>query len=119
MKFFDKLYGFGKFSLGYHQHFQTTTTTVPPAKACEKQKTDLIFLLDGSSSIGEDLFKDDVLKFVHKFADLFEIGPDSTRAGVIQYSTRNRMEFPLNQYVQKNTLLKAIDQIQYLRGGTS
>lgn len=44
--------------------------------------------------------------------DLFEIGPDRTRVGLIQYSDQIRHEFDLNQYTDKASVLRAITETQ-------
>lgn len=85
---------------------------------CPKQKTDLVFLVDGSGSIGSYVFKNEVLRFVKEFVELFEIGLDKTRVGLIQYSDQIRHEFDLNQYTNKDSLLHAITSTQYLTGLT-
>ena len=77
--------------------FQTT---------CPKQATDLMFLIDGSGSIGSFVFRDEVLRFVREFVDLFDIGRENTRVGVIQYSDQIRHEFDLGQYQDKQGVLQ-------------
>ncbi|CAJ0578738.1 unnamed protein product, partial [Mesorhabditis spiculigera] len=102
----------------------SSSASLPPGRVCTvqttcpKQKTDLIFLIDGSGSIGSYVFKNEVLRFVKEFVDLFEIAPDRTRVGLIQYSDQIRHEFDLNQYPDKVSLLRAIGETQYLTGLT-
>ncbi|PAV59374.1 hypothetical protein WR25_03507 [Diploscapter pachys] len=97
---------------------------LPPGRVCTvqttcpKQKTDLVFLIDGSGSIGSYVFKNEVLRFVREFVELFEIGPDQTRVGLIQYSDQIRHEFDLNQHPTKSQVLRAITDTQYLTGLT-
>uniref|UniRef100_A0A915D433 Transmembrane cell adhesion receptor mua-3 n=1 Tax=Ditylenchus dipsaci TaxID=166011 RepID=A0A915D433_9BILA len=97
---------------------------LPPGRVCTvettcpKQKTDLMFLIDGSGSIGSYVFKNEVLRFVRDFLELFDVGLDNTRVGLIQYSDQIRHEFDLNQYGDKQSLLQAIAQTQYLTGLT-
>ncbi|KAI1731796.1 calcium-binding EGF domain-containing protein [Ditylenchus destructor] len=86
--------------------------------SCPKQKTDLMFLIDGSGSIGSYVFKNEVLRFVRDFLELFDVGLDNTRVGLIQYSDQIRHEFDLNQYGDKQSLLQALAQTQYLTGLT-
>ncbi|KAL3093349.1 hypothetical protein niasHS_005863 [Heterodera schachtii] len=86
--------------------------------SCPKQRTDLIFLIDGSGSIGSQVFRNEVLRFIKEFIELFDIGLDNTRVGLIQYSDQIRHEFNLNQYSDKQSLLRAVDQTQYLTGLT-
>ncbi|KAI3415661.1 hypothetical protein GPALN_005254 [Globodera pallida] len=86
--------------------------------SCPKQRTDLIFLIDGSGSIGSQVFRNEVLRFLKEFIELFDIGLDNTRVGLIQYSDQIRHEFNLNQYSDKQSLLQAVDHTQYLTGLT-
>ncbi|KHN76197.1 Transmembrane cell adhesion receptor mua-3 [Toxocara canis] len=85
---------------------------------CPKQKTDLMFLVDGSGSIGSYVFKNEVLRFVKEFVELFDIGLDNTRVGLIQYSDQIRHEFDLSQYTDKASVIQAISQVHYLTGLT-
>jgi hypothetical protein len=70
----------------------SSSANLPPGRvcvvqtSCPKQKTDLMFLIDGSGSIGSFVFKNEVLRFVREFVELFEIGHEKTRVGLIQYS---------------------------------
>lgn len=77
-----------------------------------------MFLIDGSGSIGSYVFKNEVLRFVREFLELFDVGLDNTRVGLIQYSDQIRHEFDLNQYADKQSLLQAIASTQYLTGLT-
>ena len=63
-------------------------------------------------------FSFQVLRFISDFVELFDIGQENTRVGLIQYSDQIRHEFDLNQYSDKNSLLQAIAQTQYLTGLT-
>lgn len=49
-----------------------------------------MFLVDGSGSIGSDVFGDEVLRFISEFIDLFDVGPDQTRVALVQYSDQIR-----------------------------
>ncbi|KHJ87371.1 von Willebrand factor type A domain protein [Oesophagostomum dentatum] len=53
---------------------------------CPVQATDLVFLIDGSGSIGSYIFQTEVLRFLAEFTDLFVIAPDKSRVSVVQYS---------------------------------
>lgn len=59
-----------------------------------------------------------VLRFIQEFIELFDIGLDNTRVGLIQYSDQIRHEFDLNQYADKASVHQAISQVQYLTGLT-
>lgn len=77
-----------------------------------------MFLIDGSGSIGADIFSNEILRFVSEFIDLFDIGPDQTRVGLIQYSDQIRHEFDFGQHNNKNELKNAILKVEYLTGLT-
>uniref|UniRef100_A0A8C2FM79 Collagen alpha-1(XII) chain n=1 Tax=Cyprinus carpio TaxID=7962 RepID=A0A8C2FM79_CYPCA len=78
---------------------------------------DLVFLVDGSWSVGRENFKF-ISSFIAAMADAFDLGEDKTRVGVVQYSTDTRTEFNLNQYFKRAELLRAIDSLPYKGGNT-
>lgn len=53
-----------------------------------------------------------------EFVELFDIGLDNTRVGLIQYSDQIRHEFDLSQYRDKASVIQAISQVHYLTGLT-
>lgn len=79
--------------------------------------TDLVFLVDGSWSVGRNNFKY-ILDFIAALVSAFDIGEEKTRVGVVQYSSDTRTEFNLNQYYQQEDLLAAIKRIPYKGGNT-
>ncbi|KAG7460637.1 hypothetical protein MATL_G00200820 [Megalops atlanticus] len=78
---------------------------------------DLVFLVDGSWSVGRENFKH-IRSFIAAMAGAFDIGEDKTRVGVVQYSTDTRTEFNLNQYTRRGELLRAINSLPYKGGNT-
>ncbi|XP_057208625.1 collagen alpha-1(XII) chain isoform X2 [Triplophysa rosa] len=78
---------------------------------------DLVFLVDGSWSVGRDNFKF-IRSFMAAMAGAFHLGDDKTRVGVVQYSTDIRTEFNLNQYFRRADLLRAINNLPYKGGNT-
>uniref|UniRef100_A0A915PRP0 Uncharacterized protein n=1 Tax=Setaria digitata TaxID=48799 RepID=A0A915PRP0_9BILA len=102
----------------------SSNAKLPPGRVCTlqtncpAQPTDLVFLLDGSGSIGLDTFQQEVLRFVKDFIELFDVSPEQTRVAVIQYSDVIRHEFDLNQYYSAQQMKQAIDRIEYLTGLT-
>lgn len=46
------------------------------------------------------------------------IGKDEVHVGVLQFSTIQQQEFPLNQYYSKEEMSRAIDAMQQIGGGT-
>ncbi|XP_062981009.1 collagen alpha-1(XII) chain isoform X2 [Elgaria multicarinata webbii] len=79
--------------------------------------TDLVFLVDGSWSVGRSNFKY-ILDFIVTLVSAFDIGEDRTRVGIVQYSSDTRTEFNLNQYFTKRDLIEAIKRIPYKGGNT-
>uniref|UniRef100_A0A8C5MQ23 Collagen type XIV alpha 1 chain n=1 Tax=Leptobrachium leishanense TaxID=445787 RepID=A0A8C5MQ23_9ANUR len=94
-------------------------TTIPPAReVCKSAKADLVFLVDGSWSIGDDNFNK-VIQFLYSTAGAFaDIGPEATQVAIAQFSDDARTEFKLNAYKSKISLLNAIRRIAYKGGNT-
>lgn len=78
---------------------------------------DLLFLLDGSWSVGRANFKL-VRGLVAAVTSAFQVGEDKTRVGVVQYGDDARTEFNLNSHTTRPTLLRAIGSMAYKGGGT-
>ncbi|XP_073348827.1 collagen alpha-1(XII) chain [Pagrus major] len=78
---------------------------------------DLVFLVDGSWSVGKPNFKY-IRSFISATAGAFQIGEDKTRVGVIQSSDDTRPEFNLNTHLTRPALLRAIGSLQYKGGDT-
>ena len=84
---------------------------------CSSKGIDLVFVLDGSGSVGATDFMTSKT-FVNDIVDFFEIGSENTRVGVIQYSSSVNIEFHLNQYTDKMSIQQAIANISYMGGST-
>ncbi|XP_074547779.1 collagen alpha-1(XII) chain [Halichoeres trimaculatus] len=78
---------------------------------------DLVFLVDGSWSVGRENFRH-IRSFIGAMAGAFDIGEDKTRVAVVQYSTDTRTEFPLTRYTRRGDLLQAISSLPYKGGNT-
>nr|XP_040055050.1 collagen alpha-1(XII) chain isoform X2 [Gasterosteus aculeatus aculeatus] len=78
---------------------------------------DLVFLVDGSWSVGRENFKH-IRSFIASLAGAFDIGEEKTRVAVVQYSTDTRTEFPLTRYSRRGDLLQAINNLPYKGGNT-
>ncbi|XP_045081348.1 collagen alpha-1(VII) chain-like [Coregonus clupeaformis] len=95
-----------------------TETTVGPGPVCGKVKADIVFLVDESWSIGSNNFaklKDFLFRVVTYFP---VIGPQGTQIAVVHYSDEPRIEFKLNDYKNRNSVLKALRGIRYGGGNT-
>lgn len=75
-------------------------------------------VLDSSGSIGYYDYLQ-VIEFAYKFADSLVIGPTENQVGVITFSSSGRVVFNLNTYSDKINLLRAINNIPYISGGTN
>ncbi|KAF5892201.1 collagen alpha-1(XII) chain-like isoform X3, partial [Clarias magur] len=93
--------------------------TIPPGWAvCKGAKADVVFLIDGSWSIGEDSFHK-VRQFVFSIMGAFDvISPSGMQVAFAQYSDDARTEFNLNTYNDKGTALSALQLIRYKGGNT-
>uniref|UniRef100_A0A674ES42 Collagen type XII alpha 1 chain n=1 Tax=Salmo trutta TaxID=8032 RepID=A0A674ES42_SALTR len=93
--------------------------TIPPAWAvCKGAKADVVFLIDGSWSIGEDSFRK-VVQFVFSMIGAFDvIGSTGMQVSFVQYSDEAKTEFRLNSYSDKGNALAALQLIQYRGGNT-
>ena len=80
-------------------------------------KADVVFVLDGSGSVGSSNFL--LMKgFAKHLVGKFSVARDQLRVGVVQYSSSSRVEFNLNRYSSAASVYKAIDNIRYKRGYT-
>ncbi|XP_034555947.1 collagen alpha-1(XII) chain [Notolabrus celidotus] len=93
--------------------------TIPPAWAvCKGAKADVVFLIDGSWSIGDESFSK-VINFVSSMIGAFDvIGPSGMQVSFVQYSDDAKTEFRLNAYQDKGILMSAVTQIRYRGGNT-
>uniref|UniRef100_A0A8D0AFH4 Collagen type XII alpha 1 chain n=1 Tax=Sander lucioperca TaxID=283035 RepID=A0A8D0AFH4_SANLU len=97
---------------------QLTITPVDKSGKCSVSAiADLVFLVDGSWSVGRENFKH-IRSFIGALAGAFDIGVDKTRVAVVQYSTDTRTEFPLTRYNKRGDLLQAINSLPYKGGNT-
>lgn len=78
---------------------------------------DIIFLVDGSWSIGTKNFKI-VQELLYTMVNGFDIGLDKICVDMIQYSDVPYTEFLLNTYYNKNGILQKIQKLRYKGGGT-
>uniref|UniRef100_A0A8C3S8M0 Matrilin 4 n=1 Tax=Chelydra serpentina TaxID=8475 RepID=A0A8C3S8M0_CHESE len=89
-------------------------------KTCNKCKSghvDLVLVIDGSKSVRPQNFEL-VKQFVNQIVDFLDVSPHGTRVGLVQYSSRVRTEFPLNQYKTAEDIKKAVLRVEYMEKGT-
>ena len=85
---------------------------------CGLAKTDLVIILDASTSVGQDNFQK-MLQFVKDFLANADIDSGNVQAGILTYSTSVKIEFQIGQYKTSTELQKAIDGIPYTYGSTN
>uniref|UniRef100_A0A672RRK8 Si:ch211-62a1.3 n=1 Tax=Sinocyclocheilus grahami TaxID=75366 RepID=A0A672RRK8_SINGR len=78
---------------------------------------DIVFLVDGSTSIGETNFQQ-IREFISSLVEKFEVAPDRIRIGLVQYSDTPYTEFSLSTYQNKEEILSYIQNLHYKTGGT-
>uniref|UniRef100_A0A4W6EVE4 Collagen alpha-1(XII) chain n=1 Tax=Lates calcarifer TaxID=8187 RepID=A0A4W6EVE4_LATCA len=97
----------------------TPPPTIPPAWAvCKGAKADVVFLIDGSWSIGEESFTK-VVHFVSSVIGAFDVvGPSGMQVSFVQYSDGAKTEFKLNSYQDKGVAMSSLYHIRYRGGNT-
>lgn len=78
---------------------------------------DIVFLVDGSSSIGPTNFQE-VRVFLRSVVSGLDIGPNKVRVGLVQFSDEPHQEFLLKDHMDKRSLLTAVENFPYRQGGT-
>lgn len=113
----------GNFLKKIHNEIWTQVSTHAEQMELDKtgcvdtKEADIYFLIDGSSSIRKKEFEQ-IQIFMSSVVDMFPIGPNNVRVGVVQYSHRNEVEFPVSRYTKGVDLRKAVWNIKQLKGGT-
>lgn len=93
--------------------------TIPSAlEVCKGAKADLVFLIDGSWSIGDDSFAK-VRQFVFSMIGAFDVvSHEGMQVSFVQYSDDAKTEFKLNTYHDKGMVLSALQMVNYRGGNT-
>ncbi|XP_065270657.1 matrilin-4 [Emys orbicularis] len=84
---------------------------------CKSSHVDLVLVIDGSKSVRPQNFEV-VKQFVNQIVDFLDVSAHGTRVGLVQYSSRVRTEFPLNQYKTAEDIKKAVLKVEYMEKGT-
>ncbi|XP_034296076.1 von Willebrand factor A domain-containing protein 2 isoform X5 [Pantherophis guttatus] len=78
---------------------------------------DILFLLDGSYSIGKASFERSKYLTI-KLCDALDISPEKVRVGAIQFSNTPHLEFPLDAYFTKHEIKDQLKKIMFKGGRT-
>lgn len=84
---------------------------------CKDQPGDVMFLIDSSGSIYPEQY-DKMKEFMHSVINTSFIGEKDVRVGVMQFSTEEELVFPLNRHFTKAEMLKTINDMEQMGGGT-
>ncbi|XP_021374100.1 mucin-22-like [Mizuhopecten yessoensis] len=84
---------------------------------CSNTRTDVVFLLDASGSVGSSNFV--LMKFfIKNITAKILLGPTAIQVSVVTFASVPRYEFWLNEHYGALTLNPAIDSIVYTNAGT-
>ncbi|KAM7339691.1 hypothetical protein ACRRTK_000306 [Alexandromys fortis] len=81
----------------------------------EVNKRDIVFLVDGSSSLGQSNFNA-IKDFIAKVIQRLEIGHDLVQVSVAQYADTVKPEFYLNTYSTKRDAIASVRKMKPLEG---
>ncbi|TSK16118.1 Collagen alpha-6(VI) chain [Bagarius yarrelli] len=92
-------------------------STAQKTVCTQEALADIVFLVDGSWSIGTENFQK-VREFLLTLVNSFDVSPDKVQIGLVQYSFSPHTEFLLNSFENKQNILDYITTLPYRGGGT-
>ncbi|XP_045742247.1 collagen alpha-1(XX) chain [Mirounga angustirostris] len=93
------------------------TPASPQFRCTPPTPVDMIFLVDGSWSIGHGHFQQ-VKDFLASVIEPFEIGPNKVQVGLTQYSGDPQTEWDLSAFRTKEEVVTAVRSLRYRGGNT-
>ncbi|XP_067265217.1 collagen alpha-3(VI) chain-like isoform X2 [Chanodichthys erythropterus] len=78
-------------------------------------RKDIIFLIDGSESVGQSGVAH-IRDFILKVVDQLDVRPDQVRVALVQYGERPKTEFSLNSHDNKQSVISAIKRLRHMGG---
>ncbi len=79
---------------------------------------DCVFILDRSGSVGRSNHAIS-LQFISIIVSFFSIGSNSSRIGMVAYSSNSQIQFDLDDFVTSSSLLNSIMNVVYTGGATN
>lgn len=84
---------------------------------CKGKPLDFVFIIDSSRSVRPHDYEK-VKTFIINILKFLDVGPDTTRVGLIQYGSVVQSEFSLKTYKRKADIEKAVQKMIHLATGT-
>ncbi|CAM4604074.1 unnamed protein product [Leuciscus chuanchicus] len=78
-------------------------------------RKDIIFLIDGTDSVGQSGVAH-IRDFILKVVDQLDVQPDQVRVALVQYGERPKTEFSLNSHDNKQSVISAIKRLRHMGG---
>ncbi|XP_027242012.2 collagen alpha-3(VI) chain [Cricetulus griseus] len=83
---------------------------LPSPSAGAGSKKDVVFLIDGSQNASPEF--QHIRTLIERLVEYLDIGFDTTRVAVIQFSEDPKMEFPLNAHFSKDEVQSAVRRLR-------
>ncbi|XP_060081054.1 uncharacterized protein LOC132560404 [Ylistrum balloti] len=86
--------------------------------SCLQNPADVVFMVDSSSNVGNINFMK-MQNFIKNTVADMNIQPNGVHVGLMQYSSYPSSQFPLNQYTNRGDVLKAVEHLSLMGGGSN
>uniref|UniRef100_A0A8C5PM11 VWFA domain-containing protein n=1 Tax=Leptobrachium leishanense TaxID=445787 RepID=A0A8C5PM11_9ANUR len=97
--------------------FVNISEAVCNATECEIESADIVFLIDGSTSISDSNFKT-MKDFMVSVVNDFDVASERVHVGVAQYSNAYKLHFRTKRFTEKRKLEHEIQNITQIEGNT-